>query len=1363
MQKPDGRTDSAAALRLRELLQCGAEIPDDSVRDVAVERRQLHDRLRCLSEASAFDELAVKAECLERCLGELEEGIGASRKPDFGRAAASAALALGAETRWLLALVDALSPRISHDPLAFVDDELDWIERSTRELSRSHPRLVAEANGAAARAARTRQRMPLLKAERFLARTDRSPVLPPLDQAFGVWSKLEESFDIETQLRREHGGAGHASAELDRVQTRRSLIADELREKLACLAPGEMGSFVRAASAELLDQSSLVLSEGSVAAPARRLPELRVLRERIRLFLDIAKSARRKTESVATHGSEAQPGVRKSLDSLERARKRARAAEREATARLRLEERFGSRRLARFEGWLLVLLFAFVVLVVVEWKLPESSPWLPLVHAADIALCVVFQIDFFLRWASSGWSVVYFLRHFFVESLPALPYGFLLSHVESIPSIAGLEELRALIILRALSLQNALLLILRGARILVFFVRGTDRAVEKLRGFLDCNIVIFDSNPLGDVREPALERRLLSLEGRRRKVARGLFEVLHADDRPAILARHGASLEVEARLHADVGLPYLRGARDQATDVHIERVIHGLLDCDASKALSALGHEGVRRVARWLRFLDVPVIRHGPVVRRIVPAARNPSAPEAVAEAAHSSGQMLQGLLGVLRFWGDLAGITTGPQILDRLGTAVVAATSRPAVRLLLFSIVILSFKGFAFFVPALGHAATSLWRGMGAPVLVLGTVCLVLMFAGRWVKRVAGEALDLYLRTADAHFYPLLKTWKRGRRDQDLGTLLRAVFLPEAKLRSGSAAQLEKWRETLLGALKSGFTARETGADDPWSARLRDDASLVALLYRDFLDGPLLHRADDKTSVQLLGNLSVQDVRFQVLGMTRKQIRALERLDLEKYRLLGLGPYFWFRFITESLAIETAKLVMEYNTSCIALEELPFASPAKRKRFEAFLEARKAPWEVAVERCAGKSIQCLAEPMTTDDFTALHFLTSDVELEETIGARFGESVLAALRRDRRGMVRDIFGTRPYHLLSREGRSFNPYRLYQRYLGGALFLLLPLVVVYGALRIVSAGLRDVLRLMLDILGAQSAQASQPSRAAGFDVAVRKINRMRKPFFMEALWLRAAVDVEYLGLRLPGFDLDPEAPSFEEDLDFIDALESERHPIVALRDAALRDLRTLREYLDEQGWIADGMEDLLLSLDPSGKLMERKGEAIRALVTAFITDQSSIRTILTSEAAARNLVRRLAGRDPKLIRRVWLELVAVGSLVIPAWRRRRRLFEKYTIAARHPKDLPAAVRRRIGLDLALLGPECETTLRHAVNCLSADEATKGAVANEIREAIRGHAVWTRRILMMRALQAITVLDIQCYRDFVFEAGGYADEP
>jgi len=163
-----------------------------------------------------------------------------------------------------------------------------------------------------------------------------------------------------------------------------------------------------------------------------------------------------------------------------------------------------------------------------------------------------------------------------------------------------------------------------------------------------------------------------------------------------------------------------------------------------------------------------------------------------------------------------------------------------------------------------------------------------------------------------------------------------------------------------------------------------------------------------------------------QTLRLTRKELRRLEWLDLAKDRIITLGPYFWFRLVTEGLAIETAKLVMEYNSSCLPLGERHLASPDALRRFEEFLAVRRGRRGRAAEARAASALGRLGDPLTTQHFTAVDFLDRDPRREEETGASFGEEVLGALREDRRSLIRDIFGTRPYHLLPAPSGSSTP-------------------------------------------------------------------------------------------------------------------------------------------------------------------------------------------------------------------------------------------------------------------------------------------------------------------------------------------------
>ena len=1311
------------------------------------------EALRVLDEGSGKLEAGVLA---------LEEGAGLSGDD------LRASFDLGCEARSLLWAAGGFSDEPASDPLDRIEEEIGRVERSARALTRSG--LEKDERAVLERAARVRLEVARGKASRLLARVGTNPggaVMPRgkegeeengrgsgrgEDAESDCWLRAREASLVEAEIgaRAATLSAPPPAEEIASLRHLREAALERCAAALRSAGPERASRFFREAAADLADGASAVLSETAGAHPAERLPALGSLRDRVDALSTVMESSGwlRPGRLPAPERRE----TARKLRSLLRARRRAIASASEAEARIRLEKFFGARAVRAFETFLLFALGLFLCLVAIELKLPEDSPWIPAVHAADIALCALFQIDFFVRWAFARWSGSWFLRHFFLESLPALPYGFLLAQV---PRAGGVEGVRALIVARLFRLRPVLLLLVRGMRILAFFVQGSDRVVERFRRHLDRDFLLFESIPVTYLPEHPARARLLRLESRRERAARARLEEAPVATRAPLLVEHLRLLEEEARAYA--GIP--SGAPSRAApargEVHIERLIERLLQWDAARVTELLGPEGAIRAKRWLRFIDLPLIRGAPFLRRIAPAARIEDPPEAVAAAGQAAGEMLENFVGGLRFWGDLSGITTGPQILDRVATGMIAAARTPAFRLLYFGGTLLVLEGLVELldIRALENPLSFLRRVVGLPLLVIGGVCLVFFHVGRWFKRIAGEALDIYLRTADAGFYPLLKSWKRTRLRSDARQIHRSVFRPEAAL-PGEAALAEK---DLVERLEA-FAARGTASAPRLPAERAAAGSAceaVAFHYADFLDAPILSRDDDRLANQILGNLVLKDIRSKVLRMTRKELRKLDRLNLEKDRVLTLGPYFWFRFITESLAIETSKLVMEYKTSCIPRNELHLAGPGTRKRLEEFLEARRDAWNASVERMQSRALRCLGEPVLTDEFHALDFLAMEPEREEGLRRLFGDEVVQALARDRRGMVRDIFGTHPYHLLPRERRVVNPYRLYRRYLGGARFILLPVVAILAALRMVVRSIAGALALVREVLGTAGQREARPAREASFDVAVRKIHRMRKPFFMEALRVRAAVDLQYLGLRIPGSGREDDGPSYREDLEFIGARRSERAPIEALRAEAVRNLRRFRSLARSRGWLGagpeGGLDDLVRKLDPQGGLEDRRGEASRAIVTAFVTDEGGFRSEMLALDEARELI------DDAIQAREGLLARVLGNVrrLLPAGRRLRALLEDYLARAPGAASLTPAERRRV--ERAAGAPGARAILERAVGRLSADPAE--ADLDLVRAQAERYPLWTRRILTARTIQSLTVLDMKSYRDLVHKAGGY----
>ena len=73
-------------------------------------------------------------------------------------------------------------------------------------------------------------------------------------------------------------------------------------------------------------------------------------------------------------------------------------------------------------------------------------------------------------------------------------------------------------------------------------------------------------------------------------------------------------------------------------------------------------------------------------------------------------------------------------------------------------------------------------------------------------------------------------------------------------------------------------------------------------LLYRDYLDGAILHQSDIKTTEQLLGNLSIRSLFDYKMNLTPQERKMIEKLDLGSHRSL-IGPFMWFSLITQSVS----------------------------------------------------------------------------------------------------------------------------------------------------------------------------------------------------------------------------------------------------------------------------------------------------------------------------------------------------------------------------------------------------------------------------------------------------------------------------
>ena len=1389
-----GVQDEGTRPSLTAFVDASGKVPPEQVQTCASTRQAYAEKLLSLPAERACQVLSADLDRLQRAMERLEEG--GKDNPDWSQ---RTAILMGQQLRWILWLGDAISGEVRTDPLALIEQELDRAGERGGELLRLDEEFQEQGEQLGRDILHQRGRILRGRLSRYLQTTDvPEDPRPSLEEALAAWRAASEGYQLEMRLlevadlrkdNRPNRREGHEQV-LSRLDgTRRAQL--ELTEELAgALSDEDLASFADASVTDLVDCASGYLTDGGGWTPSARAELLLLLRQQTDDLIDVLKPHVRRVLKNTELAPRQRQRLRTQYRNLLKTRRQGIVAETECMVQSRIDETFGVRNARRFENLIMVLIFTFLGMVFLEWRLPLDTAWivslftsnpgtiaffesvvphaLLLFHYFDIVFCVIFQIDFFVRWYFARFGGGYFMRHFWLESLPALPYGFLLWQLKHVEGGGSIFIVRLLRVRGLMRMRGLILLVTRLFRVIVFLVRGVDRAVEKYRPLLDRDIVIFDQKPLADSYEFPLRGRVSDIESRRQRFLRNFYNDLPWDARAEILPRHVSVLGAEAQISSLIDLPYRRAVLTSRGELRLEHVIRALIDCDVSKALSFLGRDGAQSLARYLRFFDFPIIRSTPIIRRIVPASRILNPAEAVAAAANSMGEFLQELLGVLRFWGDLSGITTGPQILDRIATGIITASKRPAVRLLLFGGLLLLFWAFVdgLKIDALAEFAGKLEQIVGLPLIILGITCLVFLIFGMWLKRIAGEALEQYMRIADACYYPLLKSRKLEQFDKDIEALADSVLLAESRLRIEEEIDADRVRQFLATAVEARLRPDSEEVFDPDDplAPLVQERNTVGLMYRDWIDGPVLHRSDDKTSGQLLGNLTLHAIRTQVLEYDKRRLKKLKKLDLGSGKVFSLGPYFWFRFITESLAIETAKLIAEYNARCIPKARRHLASNRAQSSFEKFIEEHRSRPEGAHRGRAKSKDYVFGDSLMTNSFTAFDFLGPSLERDEEVRRRYGDEVLECLEKDRCGVVRDIFGTRPYHLLPREQRVLNPYILYRKYLGGAKILLLPLVIIIGFLRINWIGMCQVGQLVSEVLGRRKVLRSQMSRVAGFDVAIRKINRMRKPFFMEALHLRASVDVEYFGLRIPGSFRSSDIGSYQRDLDFIGALQAERRPIRELRNRAVRDLRSFRGFLGEKGWLGDGFREFLKHVDPTGALSERRGEVMRALTTAFITDHRSMRSLVMAPADARQFVLSTLGN---LKEGFWYRLEAFLFCNVLGFfsrkRVRRRIFDQYV--ERHEELQELDAKKLAGLRTAfyMADRDTERTLLLANRVLDEDgEDDDGVLLGVIKSVAREASLWTRRIVTLRAAQTLTVLDIRSYREMVWEVGGYEDD-
>lgn len=990
----------------------------------------------------------------------------------------------------------------------------------------------------------------------------------------------------------------------------------------------------------------------------------------------------------------------------------------------RLLSPLGARLLELTSLGLLVVVFGLLIL---EGTFTWSEATLRAFQIADGAICLFFIAEFGLKLALAPARASWFLRNVVTDLLPAIPAALTLAPI-NVPAsgddVVLLRLLRFFRITYFARYVQAMRPPLRVLRLLLFLVKGMDGLVRRFSPLLNRNFVFFDEVSLqDDAHRPASTRELAFRTLRREHL---LLDELGASAHDTLLQRAQALTADLAATHDIPARP--PNSRPLGRDVAVEtaiRVLHGLRVQDL---LQVLPQADISAIDRLVRVVSAPFVRNLPIVHHFAVAPDLPDPASRVVALAHRIALYLERWRSRLVFYADLHGIVTGPQLLDRVASAMVKASQRPAVRLLLFG-------GLFFLVRTLvgadSGAGLFLKRFVAAPLVVLGSVCAVFLSLGWWLKKVAGEASEAFKLTSEASFIAMLESVKTRREPADAEFLARRVFRDDLAQDLAAAGILDTVRVI------------RNGRDRPAPAvprLLRDIVQQTGLLQLHYLDGSPMHPSDVKTSEQMLANPSLENVRTTYLRTTRRDRRRLRKLSLTDGSMLG-GPYMWFSFITESIAVETAKRVTEYNRHCLTREQCRFASEAELAEFQDWIARRRM-------EMTGRTVQKMAPPghgpvYRTTEFCALDFLSNIAERDQHIETAFGPDVLALLRADRRRMVREVFGMRPLHRLPPSRRCFNFYVFYGKRLSGGRVLLLPLFFVFAFLRSIGALASNIAATVREILRPHQSRRRRVSGSAPFTVALRKIRRMKAPSLIETMRVRAAFDPEYCGAPATwsdgcGFEATSE---LERDMTFLLMNERQREEL----NERQRDVRDL-----VAAWqpIAPRLSGLATTEDD----LERRLRE-RALTIAWVVDRDHVRTLFSARDWLVAQLPRLAAHDTR---------IAVSSV--------RRLLGWLRNGLRNPIDavldvhfVDLAVAGRARRNLRRMFWAGDRTVR-AIVAASAGVTGGGSWRELACERMRRIHVQqsdvTRDLCAVRAVQSLTVLDVRNYRELVFELGAYA---
>ncbi len=1199
-----------------------------------------------------------------------------------------------------------------------------------------------------------------------------------------VWRSLLEGESLRLSLVRQscrEGDTESVRAQVLTVDARIGSLRQRMRQLMAEVEPAVFRVWFPDQLQLVLDHLDERLAEVDDISLAEATQVLELSETRALWLLELLRPLQEKRFRPDTRYD-------RMVQQTDRLWRRIRAEAQERHVQFRLETTFGRSFVARSESLTLGLIFVVLFLLVLEWQLKLSPGWHLTLMWVDTAICGWFLTEFFTKLSFAKRRGLYFARHFVIDFLPSLPFGFAFWLFQPHAQVAHVSAMRTARLLRAQRIARYIRFLrplVRIFRLATFLVRATDRLLRKFEPIFNRNILLFPRDEERPTQEALHEvgQDIQILRERARKRMKMWLEMIAVGERLPFLTHRleGARRAIERfggtnRLRR-YGTPHSGG------EITLERLIREMTSMDAVRVEENLGASFVRNVYRILRYVCAPGVRHLPILRGIAKGIAELDPAASVAWVIQRIGRRLERIQGLIHWIGDWFGMVTGPQILDRVGMALINATMRPTTRLFMFGflflLVSLLLQGFQ--IQALHGLALFLGRFLGASIVVLGLLSLIPLGMGYWFRMLAGGETDLHTKVYEAQFIGRLKQMKRQRRDKDLLTLSHRVLQPEDALRDRPKLPVSVQLKELWGQMdeieqtayaQRGASPLLVSHDNEAHQSTRGmEREQMLLLYEDYLEGTPLHRSDIKTTNQLLGNLLMQNLRRHRLRLGLFEQLRVDRLDLSKDRwLLYLGPYLWFAAITESMAQRIASLIVDFNQRCVPLRELAWCSETHRKDYEtwkarrfALLEGTVFEQEQEPEREKQKKSQ---RPFLHNEFTALHFLSVQPDRDQAIADIFGEDVMRLMKAERKALVREIFGFYPFHRLSKEQRTFNLYQTYQRYGASGRIFLSPFAVVWWLFKGLFWGARGIVRLVRDILRPPTVKAEHHVGWAGFHVAARKLNRMRKPLYIESMRLRSMVDPEYLGLFLPGRTTSGlEGRGLEADLDFIAAFEEERSFFYTMRQTQESRLFAFRDLLEQMGILEEyELAEMLASIAPP--LRKRTREVLRAMASAYLVNYQDIRTLHEHhQRLFDHLHLAVSAQETPTHQR----LRAVFSRALHRLRvffRRgndpeRQAFDAFLQAKRvQDSEIARHPERAWDAYLSQRGDFRKSLLSLAKAEVAGD--AHASLQKRFDTVIREHRIWSEELLALRTIQTLTQIDIRLHRELIYQLGEYEQE-